>query len=1045
MHAPAFCIYEKSNQIIAACEPVVKAFIECEFVEDKCARTSCSFGAVCDPTSGKCECVDMRCERKEVTAVCGSDGITYLNECELEHAQCREQQLVSLQYHGLCRDVQVAEIECRRDNECQNGSICNVGICRCPACDDDAPADENINELAVEHGGICRVCNPIYWDGVATRNSRYCEGSCLECENEPFSTIVCATKGSFRRVFASECLAKCSMGDDVDLTVGGCYEPPCEECRDKECKLFGTEWKCNCPLCPAENNPVCGSDGVTYNSLCVMKRTNCEFGSGIELVSSGKCPEKGEEEDKTCEGCFFGAYCERGRCKCDYNCKSIDRPVCGDNNIDFKNECFLREFECQIQQPFDIVKSGHCSVENDQKNCPIYTAGVERTVDGVECHCPECDHHFGDSAVCGSDGKLYDSRCELRSQACHFNEQIFEVPLDHCGLEIEGSGGGEVCKFGGVDASDRFDDDEEFSRQIYCRCNWHCEDDGAQVVAEGVVFDNLCKYYRDGNCKNQRELVITKSNCHCNNPGAYDREGPCDHAEGCLCKPGYKGKHCEDCELNYYQLNGRCMQCSCSQQGSRGALCDENGQCFCKAGFIGQKCDIKVEQDRDQCQACSSPEIESGAICGDDHRIYGSRCAMRRLHCNKKPENQPEAVKYFKQCLFSGYPQIEIDEDESSEESEIMEDIIMLPVLPPTQKPTDEPEGSGGYVDPQFSTCDDEECGDNSISLSEAKLPQDSSIDFDSIRYDVVLTLKNNMDWNDKERIEKDLSAVFASELSEINLKSAVIDKIEDKSAILSIEISPDKPYLEAKINSHLQENIDRSSFSQFNIVHGQWFGGESFERYSFEKCDTTYEFEIKFKFRTRDPNGVIFWAGSPDTLDKRLALTIKDSKLELSFAKNEPFRYKKAVDDNVWHTVELKFNRGGITLILDHIPRPEYIATGKKDSRELDLSNIYIGGIPKDQELDILSSLEINKGLTGCFQMIGGSAMKSGVSENKDYPIKSVYSYGIAKCDGRSPCQNNLNECDKDDSCVEWDSLRFCEASKGPHRLQGVKMNGSR
>ena len=41
--------------------------------------------------------------------------------------------------------------------------------------------------------------------------------------------------------------------------------------------------------------------------------------------------------------------------------------------------------------------------------------------------------------------------------------------------------------------------------------------------------------------------------------------------------------------------------------------------------------------------------------------------------------------------------------------------------------------------------------------------------------------------------------------------KSAVIDKIEDKSAILSIEISPDKPYLEAKINSHLQENIGTS------------------------------------------------------------------------------------------------------------------------------------------------------------------------------------------------------------------------------------------
>ena len=110
-------------------------------MEDKCAGSSCSFGAVCDPTSGKCECVDMRCEEKEVTAVCASDGVTYLNECELEHAQCREQKLISLQYHGLCRDVQVAEIECRRDEECHNGSICNVGICRCPACDDNEPAD----------------------------------------------------------------------------------------------------------------------------------------------------------------------------------------------------------------------------------------------------------------------------------------------------------------------------------------------------------------------------------------------------------------------------------------------------------------------------------------------------------------------------------------------------------------------------------------------------------------------------------------------------------------------------------------------------------------------------------------------------------------------------------------------------------------------------------------------------------------------------------------------------------------------------------------
>lgn len=46
--------------------------------------------------------------------------------------------------------------------------------------------------------------------------------------------------------------------------------------------------------CPSKREPVCGDDGVTYASECVMGRTGAIRGLEIQKVRSGQCQHQGE-------------------------------------------------------------------------------------------------------------------------------------------------------------------------------------------------------------------------------------------------------------------------------------------------------------------------------------------------------------------------------------------------------------------------------------------------------------------------------------------------------------------------------------------------------------------------------------------------------------------------------------------------------------------------------------------------------------------------------------------------------------------------------
>lgn len=65
---------------------------------ENCGSTVCSWGARC--VQNKCEC--PQCEGQPDAQVCGTDGNTYPNECELRRTSCQEKKNIEVARAGSC-------------------------------------------------------------------------------------------------------------------------------------------------------------------------------------------------------------------------------------------------------------------------------------------------------------------------------------------------------------------------------------------------------------------------------------------------------------------------------------------------------------------------------------------------------------------------------------------------------------------------------------------------------------------------------------------------------------------------------------------------------------------------------------------------------------------------------------------------------------------------------------------------------------------------------------------------------------------------------
>jgi coxsackievirus/adenovirus receptor len=209
-------------------------------------------------SDNKCSDCNIRCLRN-LKPVCGSDGETYSNECVMRTTACKQRKAIVKVYDGECR---YKKLNC----------VFPCTMILKPVCGNDG---ESYSNECMMRGAACQQGKAItaVHDGNCKKGNQ--DARCLIPCNRMYAPVC----GSDGKMYSNECamrVASCETGEALVQVSRGVVRPD-TKCSD--CKIF----------CTREYNPVCGSDGKTYPTACVMKSFACQQRKAITTLYHGKC------------------------------------------------------------------------------------------------------------------------------------------------------------------------------------------------------------------------------------------------------------------------------------------------------------------------------------------------------------------------------------------------------------------------------------------------------------------------------------------------------------------------------------------------------------------------------------------------------------------------------------------------------------------------------------------------------------------------------------------------------------------------------------
>lgn len=319
---------------------------ECETNDDCAADEFCATN-LCEDGVGECELRPVSCEGEPEFLVCGCDGRTYANVCEVSMAGERRA------VNGPC--------PCSDSSECVEGQYCEL-------------------DNSCLNRGSC-VDEPLM---------------CL-----PTPDLVCGCDGVD---YESACLAA-QAGARVSA-VGSCTCDANGDCAsDEYCNAITCDGPGECTPrqtdCPEEGPAITGCDGITYVNACeaaaVGVRAPCtannqcgadDYCNGATCDGPGSCAIQpvdcpgggplvcgcnGTEYENACFAAQAGVRVDFiGECPCDSNEDCASFEFCDANTCDGPGECVARPEDCPTTGP-EVIGCDQLSYTNE---CTANMAGV---------------------------------------------------------------------------------------------------------------------------------------------------------------------------------------------------------------------------------------------------------------------------------------------------------------------------------------------------------------------------------------------------------------------------------------------------------------------------------------------------------------------------------------------------------------------------------------------------------------------------------------------------------------------------------------------